>query len=65
MQHQHGLDAAGLSNVLTQERQRALQAQPHAMSALESLLDSNDDGQIADDVVKIGSSLLDSFFRQT
>jgi hypothetical protein len=34
------------------------------MSALESLLDANDDGQVIDDVVKIGSSMLDSFFRK-
>jgi hypothetical protein len=64
LQQQHNLDPNGLSNALSEQRRRALQAQPHAMSALESLLDANDDGQVIDDVVKIGSSMLDSFFRK-
>jgi hypothetical protein len=63
MQQQQGFDAAGLSNELTRERHRMVQSQPHAMSALESLLDSNRDGQVADDVVKIGASLLNSFLK--
>jgi hypothetical protein len=61
-QHQR-LDPSGLANALSKEHHRAVEAQPHAMSALESLLDTNDDGQVIDDVVKIGSSLLDSFMR--
>ena len=64
LQRQHNLDAAGLSSALSEQRRHAVQGQPHAMSALESLLDSNDDGQVIDDVVKIGSSLLGSFFKQ-
>jgi hypothetical protein len=64
LQRQHNLDAAGLSNALSDQRRRAVQAQPHAMSSLESLLDTNDDGQVIDDVVKIGSSMLGSFFKQ-
>jgi hypothetical protein len=64
LQRQHDLDAAGLSRALSEQRSRAVQAQPHAMSALESLLDTNDDGKVVDDVVKIGSSLLGSFFKQ-
>jgi len=63
LKQQHGLDAAGLSNILSEEHHRVAQAQPHAMSALESLLDSNDDGQVMDDVVKLGSSLLGSFLK--
>ena len=63
MQRQSGLDATGLSAALTSERQRMVQGQPHAMSALESLLDTDHDGQVADDVVKIGSSLLNSFLK--
>lgn len=63
MQRQQNFDAAGLSDALTRERRRMVQDQPHAMSALESLLDSNHDGQVADDVVKIGASLLDSFLK--
>jgi hypothetical protein len=64
MQRQQRLDPSGLSNVLAAERRRALQAHPQATSALESLLDTNHDGQVIDDVVKIGSSLLDSFMRK-
>jgi hypothetical protein len=64
MQRQQRLDPSGLSNVLAAERRRALQAHPQAMGALESLLDTNHDGQVIDDVVKIGSSLLDSFMRK-
>lgn len=64
MQRQRGFDAAGLSDALTRERRQMVQAQPHAMSALESLLDSNHDGQVADDVAKIGAGLLDSFLRR-
>jgi hypothetical protein len=63
MQQQQGFDAAGLSNELTRERRRMVEAQPDAMSTLESLLDSNQDGQVADDVVKIGASLLNSFLK--
>jgi len=63
MQRQQGYDARGLSNALSQERDRALQAHPDAMSSLERLLDGNHDGQVMDDVVKIGSSLLDSFLK--
>lgn len=64
LQQQHNFSANDLSTALSHERHRAVQAQPHAMSALESLLDSNDDGQVIDDVVKIGSSLLGSFLKQ-
>ena len=63
MQRQRGLDASGLSEALSQERHRSVQAQPEAMGALESLLDSNDDGQVIDDVVRIGSSLIGSYFK--
>ena len=63
MQRQGGFDAHGLSNELSGERQRVAQANPDAMSSIESLLDGNYDGQVMDDVVKIGSSLLDSFLK--
>lgn len=64
MQRQQGFDAGGLSGFLTNERRRAETEQPDAMSALGNLLDTNDDGQVIDDVVKIGSSLLGSFFKK-
>ena len=64
MQKTQGLDASSLSGYLTNERRRAEKEQPDAMSALGNLLDTNDDGQVIDDVVKIGSSLLGSFFKK-
>jgi hypothetical protein len=64
MQRQQGFDAGGLSGFLTNERRRAEKEQPDAMSALGDLLDTNDDGQVIDDVVKIGSSLLSGFFKK-
>jgi hypothetical protein len=63
MQRQQGFDAQGLSTALSQEKHRVTQANPDAMSSLERLLDGNDDGQVLDDAVKIGSSLLGSFFK--
>lgn len=61
-QRQQGLDARGLSDYLTGQRQQAEKRAPDAMGVLGNLLDTNDDGQIADDVVKIGSSLLGGLF---
>ena len=63
MQRQHGFDANGVSTALSRERHSMAQAHPDALSSLESLLDGNHDGQVMDDVVKIGSSLLDSFLK--
>jgi hypothetical protein len=61
-QRQQGLDAGGLSDYLTGERKQAQKRDPNAMGVLGKLLDTNDDGQIADDVVKLGSSLLGGLF---
>jgi hypothetical protein len=57
-QRQKGLDAQGLSGFLTGERRAAEQQAPDMMGVLGSLLDTDNDGQVVDDVVKIGSSLL-------
>ncbi len=57
-----GLDAGGLSSLLTGERKEAKKQDPTGMSVLENLLDTDNDGQIADDVVKLGGSLLGSLF---
>ncbi len=35
---------------------------PDAMGVLSNLLDTDNDGQVVDDVVKIGSSLLGGLF---
>jgi hypothetical protein len=64
IQRQQGLDANGVSGYLTREREHAQQANPDGMAVLGSLLDSNNDGQIIDDVVKIGGGLLGSFLKR-
>jgi hypothetical protein len=64
MSQQKGMGAQDLSGYLTNERRHAEQRQPDAMSALGSLLDTNDDGQVIDDVMKIGGSLLSGFFKR-
>ena len=37
---------------------------PDGMAVLGNLLDSNNDGDVIDDVVKLGSGLLGSFLSQ-
>jgi len=59
-----GLDAQGLSGYLTGERQRAEKTNPDAAGVLASLLDSDNDGQVIDDVMKLGGGLLGNFFSQ-
>ncbi len=61
-QRKKGLDARGLSDLLTGQRQQAEERDPDAMGVLGNLLDTNDDGQVVDDVVKLGSSLLGGLF---
>jgi hypothetical protein len=57
-QQQQGLDASGLAGLLGSERQEA----DSQLSGLSRLLDFDGDGQIADDVINIGSKLLSSLF---
>ncbi len=64
LSRQKQLDAQGVSGYLTGERERAQQEQPDAMAVLGKLLDSDNDGDVVDDVVKLGSGLLGSFFSQ-
>lgn len=64
LSRQQNLDAQGVSGYLTGERERAQQAQPDAMAVLGKLLDSNNDGDVIDDVVKLGGGLLGNFFKQ-
>ena len=61
LSRQQKLDANGVSGYLTGERERAQQNMPDGMAVLGNLLDSNNDGEVIDDVVKLGSGLLGSF----
>jgi hypothetical protein len=57
-----GLDVGGLTDLLGAERQVAKQRSPQAMDMLGGLLDSDDDGQIMDDIAKLGGGLLGGLF---
>jgi hypothetical protein len=57
------LDVAGLTGLLTDERDAAESEVPE-LSGLAGLLDSDDDGQVLDDVAKLGSGLLGGLFRR-
>jgi hypothetical protein len=58
-QRQNGLDPDGLSDLLVTERQKTEEAAPDVMGALNSMLDSNRDGSVTDDVGR----LLGNFFK--
>ena len=55
---QNQLDASGLASVLGAERQEAAKKLPSDLGLLGSLLDQDGDGQIGDDVAKLGGGLL-------
>jgi len=61
-QREQKLDSSGVASLLDGEKQRAEQA--GGLGALAMLLDSDSDGQIADDVAGIGGSLLSKFLRR-
>jgi hypothetical protein len=61
---QAGLDVDALSGLLGAERQQAVRAAPTSADLLTQLLDADGDGQIADDVGKIGMGLLSKLFRR-
>lgn len=58
-QQQNNLDAGGLSQYLDSQKQEAEETAPDLMGALNSMLDSNHDGGMADDAGR----LLGSFFK--
>jgi hypothetical protein len=51
-QRQNGFDAGALSGYLNGQREQAQTASPDLMGSLTSLLDSNKDGSILDDIAK-------------
>jgi len=61
--NQQGLDASGLSSLLGLEENIARQRSPQAADMLSRLLDSDGDGDVMDDVAKMGTSLLGSLFK--
>lgn len=58
-QEQNGLDPDGLSQLLAQEQQVEAAANPGLMGTLGSMLDSNRDGNVADDL----SRMAGGFFK--
>ena len=58
-QQQNGLDANGLSEFLVQQQQAEVQSNPDLMGTLSSMLDSNRDGSVTDDL----SRMAGGFFK--
>jgi hypothetical protein len=56
-QHENGLDASGLSNLLNSQQQTAQANAPNAMSMLNSMLDRNNDGSSLDDLRRMAANL--------
>jgi hypothetical protein len=62
-QRKQNLDASGLAQMLQGEQQQVATSAP-ALGGLARLLDSDNDGQIADDLAKMGSKLLGGLFSK-
>ena len=60
---QSNLDATKLPNVLQQTTQQIQQESP-SLGGLLGMLDTNKDGSVADDVERIGASVLGGFFKK-
>jgi len=56
-----GFDAGALAAMLGGERKTVERRAPVDLGAIRGLLDQDGDGQIADDVAKLGGGLLESF----
>lgn len=57
-QQENGLDPQGLSQYLGDQQQQVQNADPGLMGALNSMLDSNRDGSVADDLSRIAGNFL-------
>ncbi|HKO97540.1 MAG TPA: DUF937 domain-containing protein [Pyrinomonadaceae bacterium] len=55
-QQQNGLDPQGLSQYLGEQQQEAQSTNPDMMGSLRSMLDSNNDGNVADDLHRIAGN---------
>ena len=58
------LNSTGVSKYLGKEQKKIQKQAPQSSSFLSGLLDSNQDGQVIDDVGKIGISLLGEFLKK-
>jgi hypothetical protein len=58
------LNSTGVSKYLGKEQKKIQKQAPQSSSFLTGLLDSNQDGQVIDDVGKIGISLLGEFLKK-
>lgn len=56
------LDDSGVSDLLQGERRRVERAAPDGMGMLSQILDADGDGQVADDVARMGVSMLGKLF---
>jgi len=63
-QRERSLDSGGLQDMLGGERQRAEASVPGGLGPLASILDSDGDGQIGDDLARVGGGLLRRFFSR-
>jgi hypothetical protein len=61
-QKKEGLDVGALVGLLGEEREQARRVAPQSTGLLNQLLDADGDGDIADDVAKIGGGLLSKLF---
>jgi len=57
------VSASELAKSLSAEGENVTNAAPDASSLFKSLIDSNGDGEVTDDVMKIGSQLLGAFLK--
>ncbi|MGB5303161.1 MAG: DUF937 domain-containing protein [Gemmatimonadota bacterium] len=62
--NERGLDAGGLSDMLTGERRAAESSAPDLASLAGLLIDSDGDGLDVGDITKIGGSLLGGLFKK-
>lgn len=62
-QKSRGLDPNGLAGLLGGMKQEAERAEPKQMSLIENLIDSDDDGSIADDIATMGVNLLGNLMK--
>ena len=58
VQQQNGLDASGLSNLLSGQQQQAQANAPDVMGMLGSMLDQNKDGSSLDDLQRLAANFL-------